>query len=268
MRGYLGLIILAASVCPGAALAQQSTGIGVGVATSRSTAISGQGGQGGAGGQGGQGGSAQGGTANAQGGVGRGGKAIAIINNGTGAADPNATTHIDQTVTSQGGTTSTLRQTGTQTLKNVPSVFAPGLGSAGIETCLGSISAGASGIGFGATLATTLKDPDCSARLDARTLWSFGLKKAAVARLCLTKEIAQSMSDVCSEYAPWTVQPGEYAKAPVAQAALASASAEPQLDTYNGGPVEVIEHKSGALRLCNDYDVAGHRCRAWAYGHR
>ena len=33
---------------------------------------------------------------------------------------------------------------------------------------------------------TTIPDPACAARLDARTLWSMGLKKAAVARLALT----------------------------------------------------------------------------------
>lgn len=91
---------------------------------------------------------------------------------------------------------------GTSTVKNVPAVFAPGLTAAGLETCLGSVSGGASAIGFGATFGTTIPDPGCAARLDARTLWSFGLKKAAVARLCLTAEIQRSMPDVCAQNAP------------------------------------------------------------------
>src|SRR5208282_2529702 len=44
---------------------------------------------------------------------------------------------------------------GETTLRNIPSVFAPGLAAAGIETCLGSVSAGAGLIGWGATFGTT-----------------------------------------------------------------------------------------------------------------
>ncbi|HEY2242988.1 MAG TPA: hypothetical protein VGH47_02060, partial [Xanthobacteraceae bacterium] len=89
-----------------------------------------------------------------------------------------------------------------QTLRNVPTAFAPGLTSAGLETCLGSISGGGSWVGTGFSFGSTIPDPGCAARLDARTLWSMGLKKAAVIRLCLMPEIYRSMSEVCVLYMP------------------------------------------------------------------
>jgi hypothetical protein len=142
---------------------------------------------------------------------------------------------------------------GTQTIKNVPTVFAPGLAAAGLETCLGSVSAGAGVVGTGATFGTTIPDPGCAARLDARTLWSFGLKKAAVARLCLMSDIYKSMPDVCAIYLPNPQSPGYV---------LSSIETE---KPYAGGPILLVEGKTGRERLCNDYDEPGQRCRVWAY---
>ena len=87
-----------------------------------------------------------------------------------------------------------------QTVKNVPSIGAPGLAAAGLETCLGSVSGGGAFVGTGFSFGTTIPDPGCAARLDARTLWSMGLKKAAVARLCLTGDIYRAMPEVCDKY--------------------------------------------------------------------
>jgi hypothetical protein len=86
--------------------------------------------------------------------------------------------------------------------------------------------------------------------LDARTLWAFGLKKAAVARLCLNADIYRSMPDVCGTYLP--VAPTAYAITPV--------SSEP---VYAGGDIWLVEGKTGKDRLCHDYDAAKQRCRAW-----
>src|SRR4051794_33768717 len=83
-----------------------------------------------------------------------------------------------------------------QTIKNVPSIVAPGLGAAGLETCLGSVSGGGAFVGTGFSFGTTIPDTGCAARLDARTLWSFGLKKAAVARLCLNPDINRAMPEI------------------------------------------------------------------------
>src|SRR5215467_11140309 len=128
--------------------------------------------------------------------------------------------------------------------RNVPAVFAPGLSAAGLETCLGSVSGGGSAMGWGATFGTTIPDPGCAARLDARTLWSMGLKKAAVARLCQMTDIYNSMPDVCVRYAP-----------PRAAGVYASAGAPVPGPVVHGGPIELVEGSTGKVRLCNSYDA-------------
>jgi hypothetical protein len=231
-RLFLAATCLAVSATP--ALAGNSTAVGVGVAKSTSvsgsqaTAISGQGG---AGGQGGQGGVGIGVGVGGQGGT------VSI------AGAPSQTA---QTVTTQGHSS----------VSTVPSVFAPGLAAAGIESCLGSVSGGGSWLGTGITLGGSIPDKDCSARLDARTLWSFGLKKAAVARLCQTYDIYASMPEVCGQYVP---RPAP-AYAPVAvQATYAS------VDTASlpSGTIMLIEGRTGRERPCSNYDEAHSRCLRW-----
>jgi hypothetical protein len=126
-----------------------------------------------------------------------------------------------------------------QTIKSVPGVVAPGLAAAGLETCLGSVSGGGAFVGTGFSFGTTIPDPGCAARLDARTLWSFGLKKAAVARLCLNGDIYRAMPEVCHRYLPPPV-PG-------------------------AGDIWLVEGTTGKTRLCSDYDVTQQRCRVWAH---
>lgn len=204
-------------------LAQSATGVGVANSASNSranansVAISGQGG--------------------------RGGNAASNLTVNNAAAPAVTTANINESLT------------GTSTVRNVPAVFAPGLTAAGLETCLGSISAGASVIGVGATFGTTIPDPGCAARLDARTLWSMGLRRAAIARLCLQAEIYKSMPEVCVRYS---------AEAAPGGIATVTEVAPLQPAAYAGGPVEVIEQKTGQLRMCNDFDTSRHRCRVWA----
>src|SRR6516165_1776824 len=146
----LALIMAAALLLPATALAQNTTAIGVGTARSTSTSAS---------------------------------RATAISGQGGAGGSSAATVNINSSVPAV-QTVNTVAS-GEQTLKNVPNVFAPALAPAGIETCLGSVSGGAAVVGTGASFGSTVPDYGCSARLDARTLWQFGLKKAAVARLCL-----------------------------------------------------------------------------------
>ena len=197
------------------------TGTGVGIAKSQSTST--------------------GGTA-VGGGVG---------NTGTLTNNPTSTVTIGGAPTT---TNSTITTQGKTSVSTVPSVFAPGLAAAGLETCLGSVSVGASWLGTGLTGGGSIPDQGCAARLDARTLWSMGLKKAAVARLCLNPDIYRSMPDVCGTYLP--VAPTAYAIAPVAPVTYS----EP---AYAGGDIWLVEGKTGKDRLCHDYDAAKQRCRAW-----
>lgn len=203
-----------------------AVGIGTGISSSRSQATSNAVAIGG--------GNATGGT-----GIGVGGGATAIINQ-----------PINPAVTS-----ATINNTGTSTVRNVPSVFSPGLAAAGIETCLGSVSGGGSWIGTGFSFGSTIPDPGCNARLSARTLWSMGLRRAAVARLCLDADIYRSMPEVCVQYIP----SGEAYRAqpvPVYRSAYASADAG----------IMLVEGKTGREHLCSDYNEAAQICRKWADG--
>src|SRR6516162_8690073 len=217
------------AVATGPVCAQQSTAVGIGQAKSTSISAS---------------------KATA---VGVGGTAVGggVGNTGTVNANPSSTIAIggapaSQTITTQGKTS----------VSTVPSVFAPGLAAAGIESCLGSVSGGGSWLGTGITLGGSIPDKDCSARLDARTLWACGLKKAAVARLCQTYDIYASMPEVCGQYVP---RPAP-AYAPVAvQATYAS------VDTASlpSGTIMLIEGRTGRERPCSNYDEAHSRCLRW-----
>ena len=161
-------------------------------------------------------------------------------------------TSTSQAVSGQATITSNSTVPADQTVKNVPSVVAPGLAAAGLETCLGSISGGGAFLGTGLSFGSTIPDAGCAARLDARTLWSMGLKKAAVARLCLNPEIYRAMPEVCRVYLP---QP-----APVLSR-YAQATEEPSTVR----DIWLVEGTTGKNRLCNDYDVTQQRCRVWAH---
>ena len=161
-----------------------------------------------------------------------------------------------------GNTTITSNSPAEQTVRSVPGVIAPGLSAAGLETCLGSISGGGAFVGTGFSFGTTIPDPGCAARLDARTLWSFGLKKAALARLCLNPDINRAMPEVCVKYLP-PPAPGYPAPPPVPiRYAQAEASEE---QPYTGGDIWLVEGATGKNRLCKDYDVTQQSCRVWAH---
>jgi hypothetical protein len=187
---------------------------------------------------------------------------------GTGVGIAGSTS-TSQAVSGQGGA-ATIISTSTvpakQTLKNVPTAFAPGLAAAGLETCLGSVSGGGSFVGTGLSFGLTVPDAGCAARLDARTLWSMGLKKAAVARLCLNGDIYRAMPEVCDKYLP--PRAGYPAPPPVpAHYAYAQAQASEE-QPYTGGDIWLVEGATGKNRLCKDYDVAQQRCRVWAHTGR
>jgi hypothetical protein len=80
------------------------------------------------------------------------------------------------------------------TVNNVPNVYAPGLAAAGSEVCLGSISGGGAGAGFGVTIGGTFVDRECQLRLNARTLAVLGYPKAARETMCLDPDVRQAMA--------------------------------------------------------------------------
>lgn len=76
-------------------------------------------------------------------------------------------------------TTATVE--GTQTLKNVPAVYAPSLTTTLTETCMGSTSGGLAVAGFGISGGSTVLDVECVNRLNARDVKALPLPGAALA---------------------------------------------------------------------------------------
>ena len=185
---------------------------------------------------------------------------------GIGVGTSKATAVSKSAAIAQSGTGGTANQNLTlnqntpadQTIKNVPTAFAPGLAAAGLETCLGSVSGGGSFVGTGFSFGGTIPDPGCATRLDARTLWSMGLKKAAVARLCLNPDINRSMPDVCQRYLPQVIGVPVPVAVPVGYAEPVAAPG------YISGDIWLVDGNTGKDRLCKDYNAPGQKCRHWA----
>src|SRR5580658_4495383 len=95
-------------------------------------------------------------------------------------------------VSSPASTTSTSKNR----LITPPTIVAPGLAAAGVETCLGSSSGGLSVMGGGFSFGHTTVDDGCTIRLLARQLYAFGFKKAAMALMCQDEHVAAAMYDV------------------------------------------------------------------------
>jgi hypothetical protein len=182
-----------------------------------------------------------------------------------GNARANANGNVGNVVNFQGNpanTTATIRNEGG--IKNVPAVFAPGLAAAGIESCLGSVSGGGSWLGTGISFGGSIPDLDCSARLDARTLWAMGtvtkgprgvqLRVAALRRLCQNDRIAAASPEICGDY---VIQP--QAPVPVRYPAPTVAPTR-----YASNPILLVDGVTGRQRMCNNYDEPGQKCLAWA----
>lgn len=161
------------------------------------------------------------------------------------------------TINNPAETRATVRSEGTTTVRTAPSMVAPGLTAAGLETCLGSASGTVSAVGFGIGGGSTYKDEDCTARLDSRTLFAMGLKGAAVARLCQRPDIWRSMPDICEKYWPAGVAL-PYGVAAPSRGVVMSAQV-----TSSTGPLEVIDGKTGQTRLCDRYDPVKYKCHKW-----
>jgi hypothetical protein len=116
----------------------------------------------------------------------------------------------------------------TQTIYNVPNVYAPGLAAAGAEVCLGSVSAGGAGAGFGVSIGGTYVDTECQLRLNARTLATLGYTVAAREEMCLDPQVRAAMlaagspcaADMGGHAAPYNAQASQssYVAPPVQEA--------------------------------------------------
>jgi hypothetical protein len=186
---------------------------------------------------------------------GNGNSSLTVVN----PASTTSTATVNSNVS--GSTTSRIVSSGSTTVRTAPSMVAPGLAAAGLETCLGSASGTVSAIGFGIGGGSTYVDPGCEARLDARTLASWGLRAAAVARICQQPKVWNSMPDVCQQYWPRgmpvpygvvVVQPGYGANIQM---------------SASGGSVEslrIVNGRTGIEGDCLNYSAVKQKCYQWA----
>ena len=114
------------------------------------------------------------------------------VGNGNGSGNGNANGNNHGNGNGNGNSSSaTISNRYPQT---APSVFAPGLNAAGIESCMGSASMGGSIAGFGISLGSTTEDRGCQLRLFARTLYALGHRRAATQILCNDPEVMQALA--------------------------------------------------------------------------
>ena len=104
---------------------------------------------------------------------------------GTGTANANSGSYSQSgAAIMQDQTNRSISVSNNSIPRQAPSMGAPGLAAAAIETCLGSVSIGASGPGAGLSFGTTVPDDNCNARLNARALQALGHPSAAIVLLC------------------------------------------------------------------------------------
>lgn len=116
---------------------------------------------------------------------------------------------------------------GTQTLKNVPTVYAPNLITSN-DTCMGSSSIGAGGPGFGFSFGTSWTDANCIMLKNAREVYNMGMPDVAFARLCmdeLNREAIELVGRVCPQTTrDQKAAAAKAAAAPAKTAAVATSS--------------------------------------------
>jgi hypothetical protein len=120
----------------------------------------------------------------------------------TGTAT-NAGNSQNITFTSPPSTTAAVSEniTGTQVVKNTPSVDGPNLVSSN-DTCMGSASGSANVPGFGISVGKTYTDSNCVMLKNAREFWNMGMKAAALALMCndaANKEALELTGFVCPQ---------------------------------------------------------------------
>ncbi len=124
-------------------------------------------------------------------GVGMGGNARSAGGNATGGQGGASTaTAGSSSVTYNAAPASAQR--GTVTIKNTPEVSASNI--APTAPCMGGVSIGGSGPGFGVAFGSAWKDGDCSLRETARSFAGLGLTQDAIAILCASEYAAAAPS--------------------------------------------------------------------------
>jgi hypothetical protein len=105
-----------------------------------------------------------------------------------------STSAANNAATNQGNAQNlTVTNVSPDSVRTVPTVYAPALTTTLTETCMGSTTAGGSWLGGGISLGTTWEDKSCKRRLNARELaQTLGDREAARAVLCGDPDIADA----------------------------------------------------------------------------
>lgn len=86
----------------------------------------------------------------------------------------------------------TFNSTAVKQHKNTPGLVAPALSSTLTDTCMGSVSAGVSGAGFGVTGGKTYVDQECVRRLHSKFLATSGQPEVAMQIMCGSEFVAEA----------------------------------------------------------------------------
>ncbi len=87
----------------------------------------------------------------------------------------------------------------TATIKSVPTAVAPALTTTLTETCMGSSSVGASGVGFGISFGTTWRDTACVRRLDSREVAKYS-NQIAFEMMCDSDAVRKAAERAAAKY--------------------------------------------------------------------
>ena len=120
--------------------------------------------------------------------------------------------------------------------KTSPSIAAPGLAAAAVESCLGSLSGGVASSGVGITIGGTYTDRACNLRLNARTLYAMGHRIAATQILCNDPDVAQALAieGVACLTGPGAVVRGSFSTNDVASRTATSGTVCQHYDFFTG----------------------------------
>ncbi len=166
-------------------------------------------------------------------------------------ANPSTLTST-QNIISSGVSKTIVEYSGSQTVRNVPSINGPNLTTSN-DTCMGSSSGSASGPGIGISFGSTWTDEQCKRLKMSRELWNKGMKAASLAMDCMDPA-AMAALEMTGTKCPQNMTPAERAAAygpPVqtsaarpsagavaaAAPAVAAAAAEPSVAAPAAPPV-------------------------------
>lgn len=163
-----------------------------------------------------------------------------------------------------------------QSIKTVPTAFAPSLTTTLTETCMGSSSVGGSVLGFGLSAGSTWRDQECMRRLNARELSNtLGDRQAARELMCGNEQIFRvynALGRPCRLRPDGSANP-EWKPEPVAAALVPKPMPDPYLIYFDSGKSDLsvgaigeLDRAVGAYKerrdCCIRLVISGHTDRA------